>query len=210
MLRSLWRILGLAALVLGATLAHGWWRVDGPGRPADQTFAARPRPLAQAEFSLVNQDVEPVGPESLLGRPSMVFFGFTYCPDVCPTTLVDISGWLEELGPDAERLNVVFITVDPERDTPEAMAEYVRVFHPQIQGWTGTPEQIAKAAEAFRVRYEKLPHEDGGYTMNHTASVFLYDASGHFVSTVDYHEPPEYAVPKIRRALRSPSQPKPS
>ena len=203
MLRSAWRVVAMAVLVLGATLAYGWWLVDGPGRTADQPIAELPGPLGQAEFSLLNQDGEAVGPDTLLGRPSMVFFGFTFCPEVCPTTLSDISGWLDELGPDAERLNVVFITVDPERDTVSALADYMKAFHPQIQGWTGTPDQIARAAEAFRVRYEKMPGDDGGYVMNHTASVLLYGASGEFVSAVDYHEPREYALPKIRRALRT-------
>ena len=207
---SAWRIIALAVLVIGATLAYGWWVIDGPGSSAEEPVARLPGPLGQAEFSLVNQDGDPVGPDTLIGRPTMVFFGFTFCPEICPTTLSDISGWLDDLGPDAERLNVVFITVDPERDTVSAMANYVKAFHPQIQGWTGTPDQIARAAAAFRIRYEKMPRDDGGYTMNHTASVLLYGASGKFLSTVDYHEPREYALPKVRRALRTVPEPKSS
>jgi protein SCO1/2 len=131
----------------------------------------------------------------------MVFFGFTFCPDVCPTTLSDISGWLDDLGEEAEGMNVVFITVDPERDTVEAMDEYVGYFHPAIRGWTGPEEEIARAAPGFRARYERVPTDGGDYTMNHTASVFLFDAQGQFTTMIDYHEPREFAVPKIRRAL---------
>ena len=130
----------------------------------------------------------------------MVFFGFTYCPDVCPTTLSDISGWIDDLGDDVADMNVVFITVDPERDTVPDMAEYVSYFHPAIQGWSGTLDETARAAAGFRASYEKVA-TDGHYTMNHTASVFLFDADGQFASTIDYHEPREFAVPKIRRVL---------
>lgn len=191
---------GAASLgALGLTLVAGWWRVDGPG--AEEPVAQRPAPLTSMDFELTDQEGRTVGPENLIGRASLVFFGFTFCPDVCPTTLSDISGWLDELGTDAERLNVVFITVDPDRDTVEAMADYVGYFDPAIRGWTGTTDQIARAADGFRVRYEKVPAETGSYTMNHTATVFTFAATGAFSGTIDYHEPREFAVPKIRRAL---------
>lgn len=210
MIRAFSRLSLAVALLLVATLAFGWWRVDGPGGPGSDLSRTRPMPLGAMEFSLFDQNGDAVGPDTLRGRPSMVFFGFTHCPDVCPTTLADISDWLDELGPDAERMNVVFITVDPERDTAPAMAEYVSAFDPLIQGWTGAQDEIAKAADEFRVRYEKLPRDGGDYTINHTASVLLYGAAGDFLGTVDYHEPPDYAVPKIRRALRTLSEQKPS
>lgn len=152
-------------------------------------------------FTMTDQNGNTVTEQDLLGHPSLVFFGFTFCPDVCPTTLSDISGWLDALGEDAGQMNVVFITVDPDRDTVEAMAEYVGYFHPAIRGWTGAQDQIARAAEGFRASYERVPTDGGDYTMNHTASVFLFDAAGGFVSMIDYHEPREFAVPKIRRAL---------
>jgi len=155
------------------------------------------------EFDLTDHEGHPVGPEFLVGRASMVFFGFTYCPDVCPTTLADISGWLDEMGADAQRLNVVFITVDPARDTVDAMANYVSNFHPAIRGWTGAEDQIARVAEGLRISYQKVATEGGDYTMNHTASVFLFDSTGNFVSTIDYHEQRAVAVPKIRRAIGS-------
>ena len=187
-------IAGVAALALFI----GWWQVDGPGAP--EPVAQRPLPLTQMDFQMTDHGGETVGPASLLGNPSMVFFGFTYCPDVCPTTLSDISGWLDDLGEAVAEMNVVFITVDPERDTVDAMAEYVSYFHPAIQGWSGTLEETARAAEGFRASYEKVA-TDGDYTMNHTASVFLFDAEGQFASIIDYHEPREFAAPKIRRVL---------
>lgn len=193
-----WGGAGIGAL--GLTLFAGWWRVDGPGAPAP--IGQRPMALSNMDFQLTDHEGNEVGPETLIGRPSMVFFGFTYCPDVCPTTLADISGWLDELDEEAARMNVIFITVDPERDTVDAMAEYVGYFHPAIRGWTGPQDQIARAAEGFRASFEKVPTEDGDYTMNHSASVFLFGSNGRFVTMIDYHEPREFAVPKIRRALQ--------
>ena len=196
------KFLGWVAAAVGAlaiTLGLGWWQVDGPGARPDP--GSRPVPLSAMDFAMTDNDGISVGPQDLLGLPSMVFFGFTFCPDVCPTTLADISGWLDDLGADADRLNVVFITVDPERDTVAAMREYVGYFHPAIRGWTGTPGETARAADGFRVTYQKVPADGGDYTMNHTSGVFLFDAAGRFVSTIDYHEPREFAVPKIRRVL---------
>lgn len=190
---------GLGAVAIGLTLFAGWWQVDGPGA---RYFAdTRPLPLSAMDFELTDSQGDAVAPETLIGRPSMVFFGFTSCPDVCPTTLSDISDWLDELGAEAERLDVVFITVDPTRDTVTAIAEYVGYFHPAIRGWTGSEAEIAKAAKGFRVQYEQVPVDGGNYTMNHTAGVFLYDKDGRFVSVIDYHESREFAVPKIRRAI---------
>ncbi len=189
----------MACGALALTLFVGWWQVDGPGAP--EAAGKRPLPLTQMDFQMTNQDRETVGPETLLGNPSMVFFGFTYCPDVCPTTLSDISGWLIDLGDDATRLNVVLITVDPERDSVDVIAEYISYFHPAVQAWTGTQEQTRRAADAFRASYEKVSVEGNGYTMNHTAGIFLFETNGRFKSTIDYHEPREFAVPKIRRVL---------
>ena len=198
------RVLTFGAAGIGAiglTLFVGWWQVDGPG--AAQSVRLRPLALSGMNFRMVDHEGTPVTPQSLVGRATMVFFGFTYCPDVCPTTLSDISLWLDDLGNDADELNVVFITVDSERDTVDAMADYVSYFHPAIRGWVGVSDQIAQAADDFRANYEKVPLEDGDYTMNHTASVFLFNPTGEFVSTIDYHEQREFAVPKIRRALKS-------
>lgn len=193
-----------AATVIGGTLFAGWWQVDGPGAP--NPIGQRPLPLTEMDFQLTDHDGLTVGPDTLIGKTSMVFFGFTYCPNVCPTTLSDISAWLDDLGDDATDINVVLITVDPDRDTVDALADYVGYFHPSVRGWTGENDQILSAANGFRVRYEKVPTDNDDYTMNHTAGVFLFDAGGNFSGTIDYHEPREFAVPKIRQALANPNE----
>ena len=192
-------ILG-AAGALGAaagTLALGAWRSRGIA-PADPD---RPLPLDRMEWRLTDHDGREVAAADWLGRPAMVFFGFTWCPDVCPTTLSDISLWLEELGSEADQLVVALITVDPARDTPAALADYLSSFDPRIRGLTGSQAEIGRAAESFRVKYERVP-QDGSYTMNHTAGVFLFDDGGRFVSVIDFHEDRRYALPKLRRILR--------
>ena len=151
-------------------------------------------------FDLTDHRGNQVRPTDWLGRPTIVFFGFTWCPDVCPTTLSDISGWLEELGADAERLNTVMISVDPERDTAVVLAEYLSNFDPRIIGLTGPLSEIERAAAGFRARFEKVP-QGSDYTMDHTAGVFLFRADGSFGGIIDYHEDRRFALPKIRRVL---------
>ena len=155
------------------------------------------------EVALIDQNGNPFTRERFLDKWTLVFFGFTYCPDVCPATLIHIAGWLEEIENRSRRLNAIFITVDPERDTPKVLAEYVTNFHPAIRGWTGSPDQIRRAAEGFRASFEKVSTGSDGYLMNHTASVFLFTSNGRFISTIDAHEPKEFAIPKILRALES-------
>lgn len=155
------------------------------------------------DFSLIDHEGNAVGPDTIMDNASLVFFGFTYCPDVCPATLIHIAGWLEEIESRSRRLNAIFITVDPECDTPKVLAEYVTNFHPAIRGWTGSPDQIRRAAEGFRASFEKVSTGSDGYLMNHTASVFLFTSNGRFISTIDAHEPKEFAIQKILRALES-------
>jgi protein SCO1/2 len=186
---------GGAVAAAAGTLALGAWRSRQDAGPL------LPLPLTAMDWRLIDHRGLPVTPADWAGRPVMAFFGFTWCPDVCPTTLLDIADWLETLGAEADPLVVALITVDPERDTPQVLADYVANFDPRISGLTGEPGQIASAAAAFRVRYEKVPREDGDYTMNHTAGVFLFGRDGRFVSLVDFHEDRRYAVSKIRRAL---------
>jgi protein SCO1/2 len=199
--RKLLLIGGGLAVAITASLMFGWWQVDGPGAPERKARESKlPLPIAQMDFSLSDHKGNRVQPADWVGQPLLVFFGFTYCPDICPTTLADITGWLEVLGEDTKRINVAFITVDPERDTADAMAAYVENFHPAIVGYTGSPQDIADVAAGFKVKYEKIVTGQT-YTMDHTAGVFVYDAEGRFVSIIDFHEPRENAVPKIRRAL---------
>lgn len=196
-------LLGAGAVTaLGAgALGLGWWQVDGPGaaQPASPTRNL-PRPLGEMDVTLTDHRGRRVTISDWVGRPSLVFFGFTWCPDVCPTTLIDISGWLEELGADAERLNTVMISVDPERDTAVVLAEYLSNFDPRIIGLTGPLSEIERAAAGFRARFEKVP-QGSDYTMDHTAGVFLFRADGSFGGIIDYHEDRRFALPKIRRVL---------
>ena len=130
-----------------------------------------------------------------------VFLGFTACPDVCPTTLSDSSDWLDGLGADADRLNVVLISVDPERDTPRALADYLSNFDPRIFGLTRPLAQVELAASDFRATFEKVPQADGGYTMNHTSGVLLFRQGDAFGGIIDFHEDRKFAIQKIRRIL---------
>lgn len=152
-------------------------------------------------FTLVDQAGRPVTDRDLLGKPTVVFFGFTFCPEVCPTTLQDLTADLQDLGPAADRLNVVFVTVDPERDRPEQLRQYLSSFDPRIRGLTGTPEQVAAMAREYRVTSRRVPLEGGGYTMDHTSYVMLFDERGEFAEPIGYGESPERRRAALRRLL---------
>lgn len=152
-------------------------------------------------FELVDQDGQKVTQESFVGEPTLVFFGFTHCPDICPTTLFEMSQLFEALGPDASKVTGLFITVDPERDTPEAMKSYLGSFHPSIQALTGTPEQVAAVIKAYRAYAKKVPTQDGDYTMDHTAIVYLMGKDGAFIAPFNLKRPPAEAAAELRRYL---------
>ncbi|MCC4244003.1 SCO family protein [Stappia indica] len=135
------------------------------------------------------------------GKPSAYFFGFTFCPDVCPTTLAETQMWIEQLGPDADKMNFAFVSVDPERDTPEVMRDYVAAFDKRIRPLTGTPEQTEEMVKAYRIYARKVPLDDGDYTMDHSAAVFLMDKDNRFVGTIAYDEDPKNAMVKLRRLI---------
>lgn len=152
-------------------------------------------------FSLIDQRGKPVTEKDFLGKPMLVFFGFTFCPDVCPTTLMEMTERLKELGPDAGKLNVVFITVDPARDTPEQLALYLSSFDPRITALSGDERDTAAVMAKYRVYARKVPLADGGYTMDHTATVYMINPKGEFVGIISYQEPSDSARAKIRRLL---------
>ncbi len=152
-------------------------------------------------FSLVDQSGKPFTEKDLTGKPSLVFFGFTHCPDICPTKLFEITQMLDSLGTDASKVNVVFITVDPERDTTELLSTYLGSFHAGIRGLTGTDEQVTQAMRAYRAFGRKVPLDGGGYTMDHTTFVYLMDKQGQFVSTFDVARDPAKAAQDLRRYL---------
>ena len=152
-------------------------------------------------FTLTDQNGETVTEAALQGHPSAIYFGYTYCPDVCPTTLADLTQWMSDLGASADRLKVYFVTVDPERDTREVMASYLQAFDPRFIGLTGTRPQIDQIIQAYRVYSRKVPGENGSYTMDHTATVLLLDGKAQLVSTIDYQEKPEQALAKLKRLI---------
>lgn len=189
---------GLGFLLLATT--GGWLVSDGPLAP--RRIATGPQTLAiGGPFSLTDHRGRAVTERDFRGRPMAVFFGFTYCPDVCPTTLTEMTGFIEALGPDADRIQWVFVSVDSERDTPQAMAAYLEAFDRRIVGLTGTEAQIAAAANGFRVFYRRVPLEGGGYTMDHSASVFLLNADGRFAGTIDHKENERVAFEKLRMLM---------
>lgn len=152
-------------------------------------------------FILASSKGGAVDSRDLLGKPYAMFFGFTHCPEVCPTTLYEMSQSLTELGPKAEDFRIFFITVDPERDTVAVMADYIGNFDLRIEALVPTPEQLQKLASDFRVFYEKVPTSDGGYTMNHTALVYLMDANGQFSGTIAFEEAKEMRQRKLLKLL---------
>lgn len=152
-----------------------------------------------APFELIDQNGAPITEKAMAGKPAMVFFGFTHCPDVCPTTLLETATWLAELGEEGETIQPFFITVDPERDTPEIMKAYVENFSDRVTGITGDPDKVAKLAEAWHVYNKKVPLDGGDYTMDHTASVFLVDSEGNFRGTIAFGENSDAALAKLKR-----------
>lgn len=186
----LWTLVVIAAI--GATALY---LLAPPRNP--QTSS-----LGGGTYSLVDHTGQAVDQTMLVGHPSVMFFGFTHCPDVCPTTMGEMAAWFAELGDEARDLRGFFVSVDPERDSPEVIAGYAGWVSDRVTGITGTPEEIAKMTKAWGVVAEKVPSDDGSdYTMNHTASVFLVDRKGQFFGTIAYQEPIETALAKIRRLI---------
>jgi protein SCO1 len=153
-------------------------------------------------FRLVDQDGKVTTDQDFKGKPFLVFFGFTHCPDVCPTALFEISEVFGKLGADAERVRALFITVDPERDTPEKLKDYLASFDSHVRGLTGDPAAVQAVTKSYRVYSKKVPLEGGkDYTMDHTAIVYLMDKEGRFVAPFNLKRRPEEAATELRRYL---------
>jgi len=152
-------------------------------------------------FQLTDQAGQSVTEASLKGKPTLIFFGFTHCPDVCPTSLFEISEVLRAMGKDADRVNAYFVSVDPERDTAAAMKDYLSSFDPHLKGLTGDEAAVAKVISGFRVYAKKVPLKDGDYTMDHTALIYLMDRDGKFVSPFNLKRKPEEAAADLKRYL---------
>ena len=166
----------LGVWIAALAVAAGWIAWDVVKGDERQTIGG--------PFTLTDQDGRTVTSDSLKGKPTLIYFGFTFCPDVCPTSLLLMENAIEKLGPEAaKKVNLVFITIDPERDTAELMKGYVTNFGPTFIGLTGTPQQIAEVARAYRVYYQKVPGKDGGpYLMDHSSILYLLDRNGRFVT----------------------------
>jgi protein SCO1/2 len=195
---ALWLAVAVALVGLGSIiLAMNKGGLRGPGATGTVQAGA---PLGGA-FSLVDHTGAPVTQAVFREKPSAVFFGFTHCPDVCPTTLMEAAGWMGELGADADKMRFVFVTVDPARDTPDVLREYISAFSDKIVGITGEPEKVEAMARDYKVYFNKTPLEGGDYSMDHTASVLLLDAEGSLVGTIAQGEPRDAALGKLKRLV---------
>lgn len=149
-------------------------------------------------FELVDQDGRPITEQAFRGQPTALFFGFTHCPEICPTTLYELDVWLAELGQEGASIDAYFITIDPERDTPSLLGDYVASVTDRVRGITGEPEAVREMARGFGVYFKRIELDDGDYTMDHTASIFLLDSNGAFRKTISYGENPDTAIAKLR------------
>jgi protein SCO1/2 len=170
------------------------------GRSPVPAVATGPSAIGGA-FALTDQDGKTVTDQSMKGKPFLVFFGFTHCPDICPTALFDVSEVLGKLGPDADRVGALFVTVDPARDTPAKLKDYLSSFNPRLRGLTGDEAAVTAMTKAYRVYFKKVPLQGDDYTMDHTALVYLMDKEGRFVAPFNLKRPPEQAAADLKKYL---------
>ncbi|AWC23337.1 MULTISPECIES: SCO family protein [Aminobacter] len=182
----------LAGILILMAAGVGWLTFDWySSKNSAQAFGA--------PFVLVDQKGAEITEAAFRGQPSAVFFGFTHCPEVCPTTLFELDGLLKQMGDEGKNIRAYFVSVDPERDTPEVMNTYVSNVSDRITGITGDPAKIAAMSKSFGIYSKKVETEGGDYTMDHTASVLLLDSKGDFFGTIAYEENPETALAKLKR-----------
>lgn len=193
--------LAIAAIAIGL-----WWGSKASKRTTLSADAGRFQNIAVigGPFELTSHTGEIYNNERLAGKPYVVFFGFTHCPEICPTTLFDLTALLRELGPAADLMTAIFITVDPLRDTPELLANYMSSFDSRIIALRGDQTQTDAAVEAFAAQYRKVETRDGGFTIDHTASIFLMNSHGRFAGTLDLHELRETSLAKLKRLIMAP------
>ena len=186
----LWLVVGLATLGVVVLL----WRQSEP----QQTLSS-PMGTIGGPFTLTGADGKPFSSSRLNGRPAAIFFGFTHCPDVCPTTLARLVKLRRQLGKGEDALSIVFVSVDPERDTPAEVGNYVKLFDTPVVGLTGTPAQLEQVKKQFGIYSRKVEQPGGGYSVDHTASVMLMDRNGQFVATLSPEEGEQVALDKLKR-----------
>jgi len=181
--------IGGALVLVGAVTAL----LPGPSQQVAGTAAVG------GPFALVDQNGAAITEAALKGKPTLIFFGFTHCPDVCPTALFEMSEIFGALGPDADKVQAFFVSVDPERDTPEVLKAYLGSFAPQLRGLTGSPAAIDSIKKEYRVYSRKVPLTGDDYTMDHTAVVYLMDKTGTFVAPFNSKQPPADAARELKR-----------
>ena len=191
----------VAGFLIGALAGAAILLVTTPqgGQPVQSSGTA----LVGGPFSLVGTDGKPVTDRDFRGRYMLIFFGFTHCPDICPAELQVIAQALEQLGDKAKNVVPIFITLDPERDTPEAMGSYVKSFGPNFVGLTGSPEAIAAAAKAYRVSYAKVEDKESAadYGVDHSALVYLMDPEGRYVTHFSFGLSADQMAEKLEKSL---------
>ncbi|MBS7701512.1 MULTISPECIES: SCO family protein [unclassified Chelatococcus] len=194
-----WRWIGVIATTgaLAAVLATAIALLSASRHPPQAETAAGPG----GPFQLITQSGAELSNEDLKGAPFAIFFGFTHCPEVCPTTLWELSETLKRMGPDADKLKTIFVSLDPARDTPEMLKTYLQSFDPRIIGLTGNEDDITAVAKAYKVFWRKVPTESGDYTLDHTAIVYLMNGSGEYVGALAYHEDADKALAKMQRLV---------
>ena len=199
-LRALRVVLWVLILAIAGGLgAYVWLRDEAPKR--SETTLLKPVNGIGGPFALLDQKRRPFTEKDLEGRPTALFFGYTFCPDVCPTTLLEATTWMKELGAESDRLRVVFVSVDPDRDTPEKLGPYMASFDERFVGLSGSREETDRIVKAYRVFARKVEGAGGDYTMDHTAAVYLLDTEGRFVGVINFQEPTDKAMVKIRQLL---------
>lgn len=194
MSRSIRILVVLAAFVAGALALTAGVMVLAPAEKTRPSSVGGP-------FELVNQDGKTVTDADFRGKPFLVFFGFTHCPDICPTTLFEVSEVFNRLGADAEKVSAIFVTVDPERDTPEKLKLYLSSFHPRISALSGSNAQIEAIKKAYFVYAKRVPLEGGGYTMDHTSIVYFMDKQGKFIAPFNLKRDADAAAADLKRRL---------
>lgn len=204
-LRTVRNISCAMALIMTVVFAgYAGWRTFGPNQPPP-TAKQVGQTMIKSAFQLTDHQERRVTAKDFHGKWQLVFFGFTYCPDICPTTLSTVSQAMDILSGDADKVTPLFITVDPERDTPKVLAEYVKTFHPRLIGLTGTSEQIKSAAQAFRIYYAKAPQKDApdGYLMGHSGFIYLMTPDGRYEAVFSHErDTPETIAAAIRKRLQ--------
>jgi protein SCO1/2 len=183
------------------------WSALGALAAADPALAGPKPPPGEMKLDetlrLIDQNDRPVSGRDLIGKPSLLYFGYVFCPEICPTTLANMTQWMKLLGPDADRMTFAFVTIDPARDTPRALKAFLGDFDPRIRGLTGSQGEIDRIAKAFYVYVKKTRVASGDYVMDHSTSTYLLDKAGYFVEGFNYNVSPAQAVGQIRYLLHT-------